>query len=291
VSKAKAKTKSQEKPATFLIKSWIYLAIFSGIFAVIFLAVVLNNRRPKTAAEYIKSWPLIPLNEIPKAPMGPKPMTAQVICQNFVAENPETWVICVAQLMETMPDKRLSQMIQKDFLDKRLSWSITPNGQPGPSPLELAATFALVPAGMIRPGAVGELPVITFNGNNLTQLKSNPLMSYDFWLVLGHEYQHWLQWNKATDPEVKDLARRQRPDQKLSPKQCLVTWQNEVDAYMQECLLANNWGVSDTILDGDLCRRITSEPAFKQKLFLLSATAWESVSSECFPIWAKDAGY
>jgi|GEM_PF-6726557 len=286
LTRARKENNKQKQPHNRFKDYWLLLTIL--IIAIIGLIIFLKSG-PKTAADYAKSWPLIPLSKIPKTAPGQRPHITEAICQDFVPENSNTWVVCMGQVIGDMPDVQISQAMQNDFLNKRLSWSITPNGQPGPSPVDLYASFGIVPASMIQPGRAGELPVITINGNKLAELRKNPEEIYNLWLVLGHEYLHWVQWENAKDQEEKDIARPKSPDKKDTPRQCRIQWQNELAAYEHECQIANSWGIK--VLDDDLCPRVTSTQAFKQKLFLLSAAQWEEAMPECLSIWAKEAGY
>lgn len=134
----------------------------------------------------------------------------------------------------------------------------------------------------------GTPPVMVFDPAQLHELATSR-DALLFMLVLNHEWVHFGQHARATNPEY--LATFTGSQGPLSPQQCGYLYQDEMEAYTKECRLALSWGVTD-YLDG-FCLYQLNPAAFAQQFFLHSLTdhGTQSRVSECTPTWAKLVGH
>ena len=121
----------------------------------------------------------------------------------------------------------------------------------------------------------------------------DPAAMVGYMLVIDHEFTHYLQWKKITDPADRETF-RSNDHRTLTPRTCRLLWQFEHETYHQQCERANANGIEWHIPDppnGQLCPRVNSALAFDQSFFhVLSESAAEATRTYCENLWWDLAG-
>lgn len=237
------------------------------------------------------SWPEIPcpppqMGKAPQVPIFPPPVTL----------DPEAVNLPGSPMMQDI-NNRLRILVQScplaeinDDLNTMIeSGKIFLNFQPGQQQL---ASFNDVPAELIKatnfPGRIESYPVLVIDPVSLSRIKTAQDIR-SFWLVLYHEYQHCLQWEKS-DTEEKETFRPKEAGSRESKGSCECLWRFEREAYLKECLKGLEWGMPEAV--NGLAAKAQCPKGFDQWLFwMMSQSYLGETMPECVPVWAKMAGH
>ena len=134
--------------------------------------------------------------------------------------------------------------------------------------------------------------ILSLNAMTMANIH-DPATVINYMLVIEHEFTHYLQWKKAADPIDRETFRRIE-HRTLTPRTCHALWQHEREAYHQQCVRVNAYGLDWQIPDppnGHLCPRVNVPAAFDRSFFhVLSESASEATRAFCDDFWWDLAG-
>jgi hypothetical protein len=200
------------------------------------------------------------------------------------------------QLIKSHPDSHVNHDLDQKIIHGEifLNWW---------SSKEMAAKFQVVPKSKItgvflQPGTQMKefTPTLTIDPFWLANLMTPDEIIFAY-LVLFHEYVHYQQYIETTDEQTKQLFSTnflsEAEKEKLHITQdqsCAHMWFAELDAYAQECRLANEWGYPF----GDQFCLYVDSPLWSQAFFTMlfnSQTLDPKYKTACMRVHAKLAGH
>lgn len=90
--------------------------------------------------------------------------------------------------------------------------------------------------------------------------KTDPRIIRTVWLVLRHEYEHYLQYLKAS-PEQKEYHQTDVWDENKIQDRCSYMWDVEFDAHHTACVYAKEWQVDKSFAEG-ICETVEDPVKF-----------------------------
>ena len=125
---------------------------------------------------------------------------------------------------------------------------------------------------------------------DLVQSLVTPQSMLGMMSVVGHEYQHFLQW-KASPPEQWSEFFSHAPGVQLQPDSCRRQFAGELVGYQYECRHYHSWRIQYWDLElQHLCEAVETPTAFAQRLFGY-LYGFSTLNEECIPYWAEVAGH
>ena len=277
-----SRQKRQQNPISTFASGAVIIAVICLIIVIVGRSK--DQKREQTLVESTPSriWKLPP----PPRELGPAnfpgtPPLREVLksqkADAVVGYDPESLSLRLKLLIENHP----LTIINRELRRRMDSGEIFRNWEPASG---LYAQFQIVTSGDVR------MPTISINPQWLAEVKTAEQV-YVVYLVLLHEYAHFVQYERGDETTKRFFASHRLTEFQLQitkEQLCEFMWSTELDAYTQECRVANKWGYDHMYT---FCLYVDS-PAWRQANFKrLYKSAEPQEKQTCGSIFAQQAGH